>query len=225
MTTDTPPRSLTRTRLSTAAALSAAAALGLHALSATPAWAHDVLLSTSPEDGEVVEESPEEILLEFSGLAPGEDNHQVEILDDDGDEWAHVLTVEDATLSATLEDELPHGSYQVSYEVVFSDGHTGVGDFAFEVDDPEGADVDDAAADEDEEAEATPIAAQEEDSATEAAESDDADPDDQDAEPAVADQDEQGGGLPAWAWALVGGGLVIAVIAGGLVIRKRSQTS
>lgn len=51
------------------AAAAGGAALGLTALTAAPAWAHDELLSSTPEAGEVLTESPEEITLQFTARA------------------------------------------------------------------------------------------------------------------------------------------------------------
>ena len=120
-------------------ALSGAAGLGLTAVLASPAWAHDTLISSSPAAGEVLTESPEEIVLEFSGggLTEGDDiPNDIWVLDSEGENWEseEEAQVEGSTMTTELREELPDGEYTVLYHVVYSDGHDEELSFEFEVD-------------------------------------------------------------------------------------------
>ncbi len=134
-------------------ALSGAAALGLTAGVAAPAWAHDTLISSTPEADEVLTESPEEIVLEFSGsgLTQGEDiPNEILVRDEDGQSWESEdpAEVEGNTMTTDLQEPLPNGEYTVLYHVVYSDGHDEELSFEFEVDDPAAAVSEQADADE-----------------------------------------------------------------------------
>lgn len=124
--------------------LSGAAGLGLTAVLASPAWAHDTLISSSPAAGEVLTESPEEIVLEFSGggLTEGEDiPNDIWVLDSEGENWEseEEAQVEGSTMTTELREELPDGEYTVLYHVVYADGHDEELSFEFEVDAGENA--------------------------------------------------------------------------------------
>ncbi|WP_218221189.1 copper resistance CopC family protein [Nesterenkonia sp. Act20] len=129
--------SLTRVQAARITALSAAAGMGLTlAAVAAPAWAHDSLISSSPEAGEVLETSPEEVVLEFSGdgLTDGESIANVlQISDAEGENWEGETEIEGATMSTELPEELPGGEYTVAYRAVYSDGHAEEQSFDFEV--------------------------------------------------------------------------------------------
>ncbi|MFK5689350.1 copper resistance protein CopC [Ornithinimicrobium sp. LYQ92] len=112
-------------------------ALVLAVLGAAPAQAHDVLVSSSPADGEVLAVPPPEIELTFSGeiqdISP-----QVIIAGADGTQIASPEPVVDGTLvTADVEDDLPDGSYVVTWRVVSADGHPIAGRFSFGVGDDE----------------------------------------------------------------------------------------
>lgn len=103
---------------------------------AAPAWAHDTLIASTPEAGEVLEESPEEILLEFSGSGLTSSDsipNTIWVTDADGEHWEGDTEVEGSTMSTDLEDDLPDGEYEVLYRVVYSDGHSEEQSFGFEV--------------------------------------------------------------------------------------------
>lgn len=126
------------------AALTGAAALTLGGLSIAPAYAHDSLIDSTPAEGEVLEESPEEIVLEFSGagLIVGDTvTNDIWVIGEDDQNWAteQPADVEGSTMSTDLDGELPNGEYEVIYRVVYSDGHDEELSFAFEVDAEEDA--------------------------------------------------------------------------------------
>lgn len=125
-----------RTHIPVLTTLSGAAVLFIGVATAAPAWAHDSLIASTPESGEVLEESPEEIVLEFSGdgLTTGETvPNTIWVTDDDGEHWEGEIEVEGSTMQTDLPETLPAGEYEVLYHVVYSDGHSEEMDFTFEV--------------------------------------------------------------------------------------------
>jgi len=117
-----------------------AAILGIAAVAvlatATPAWAHNYLVSSTPAEGEVLTTLPEhfsvttnEPLLDLSGSGSG---FGMEIIDADGLYYGDgCVTVEGASLFA---DPVigTAGSYTLVYQVVSADGHTVSDSFEFE---------------------------------------------------------------------------------------------
>lgn len=119
------------------AALSAAGLLTL--ATATPAAAHDQLLSATPEAGTAVVETPEQLSLTFSGnLITGEGITNVAtVTDEDGHQWQDGdATVSGPELSAALCEGMPNGEYTVDYRVVYSDGHAEEKSYDFTLEDP-----------------------------------------------------------------------------------------
>lgn len=119
------------------AALSAAALLAL--ATATPAAAHDQLLSATPAAGTAVLEAPAEIGLEFSGnLTTGQGiQNLVTVTDEDGHQWQDgEAQVTGPNLTAALCEGLPNGEYTVDYRVVYSDGHSEEKGYEFTLEDP-----------------------------------------------------------------------------------------
>lgn len=119
------------------AALSAAALLAL--ATATPAAAHDQLLSATPAAGTAVLEAPAKIGLEFSGnLTTGQGiQNLVTVTDEDGHQWQDgEAQVTGPNLTAALCEGLPNGEYTVDYRVVYSDGHSEEKGYEFTLEDP-----------------------------------------------------------------------------------------
>lgn len=211
------------------------AALGLTALTAAPAWAHDELLSATPEAGEVLSESPEEIVLVFTGdgLTVGENiTNEIRVTDTEGESWETETVVEGSSMSTEFDAELPDGEYEVVYRVVYSDGHDEEDSYTFEVDLPQ-----DVAAEEDAEEDldgGDDDAVSPEDDAAgnqddgETADAPDTDAADTDASDADAASQEDPataeGQFPAWAAVLFAlGGLLLVVLAVVLMRRKMTQ--
>ncbi|WP_258933873.1 copper resistance protein CopC [Nesterenkonia pannonica] len=72
-------------------ALSAAGALTLAGLTVVPAHAHDSLIGSNPEAGEVLDAPPSEVVLEFSGdgLTTGDAvTNDIWVLDEEDENWA-----------------------------------------------------------------------------------------------------------------------------------------
>ncbi|MGD9515344.1 copper resistance protein CopC [Mycolicibacterium sp.] len=107
-------------------------------LGAQPASAHAQLLSTTPEDGAVLEQAPAEAVLRF--------NETVLLLDGSirlfpGDESPIVLDahVKDTDVIAPLPADLVDGRYALSYRVVSADGHPVSGAISFTIGEATGA--------------------------------------------------------------------------------------
>ncbi|MDN5599579.1 MAG: copper resistance CopC family protein [Brachybacterium sp.] len=110
-------------RPSSALALCVALLLAAILAMPAPAQAHDTLLSTDPVDGSTLETSPEEVTFTFSSdildVSP-----LVRVSDEAGDEIAEIVpTVEGPTATATLDEPLAAGTYDIQWRVVSSDGH------------------------------------------------------------------------------------------------------
>lgn len=206
-------------------ALSGVAALGLTAGVAAPAWAHDTLISSTPEADEVLTESPEEIVLEFSGsgITQGEDiPNEILVRDEDGQNWEseEPAEVEGNTMTTDLQESLPNGEYTVLYHVVYSDGHDEELSFEFEVDDPAAVESEQADADEAEGLTEEEMAeADTPDMVDPASEEDPAAEEDISAQEGSATEDD----IPAWAPILFAGAGVLVVITVLVLVRQKMK--
>ncbi len=109
-----------RTAVLAAAALTFAA--GIAFAGASPAFAHDELLGSSPEPGQVLDAAPAELSLEFSNDII-EVGTAVEVVDHHGGEVAvGEPVVVGPRVTASLPSDL-EGDYQVRWRAVSSDGH------------------------------------------------------------------------------------------------------
>jgi methionine-rich copper-binding protein CopC len=114
-----------------AAVLAAFAVLGV----AGPAFAHDQLLSTSPQDGATVSSLPAAVTLTFNDTVDdaGSDANQVKVMDasckviNDG-----PLQLQDNVVTQPIAGEST-GPVTVLWRVVSRDGHPVSGDFTFTV--------------------------------------------------------------------------------------------
>ncbi|OJX65513.1 MAG: hypothetical protein BGO95_10650 [Micrococcales bacterium 73-13] len=107
-------------------------------IGAQAASAHAGLLDTTPEDGAVLDQMPQEAVLRFS--------ESVQILEGslrmfpgDGDPLTLDAQVVDTRLSAALPQDLGDGRYALSYRVVSADGHPISGAIIFTIGDATGA--------------------------------------------------------------------------------------
>lgn len=99
---------------------------------AAPATAHDELISSNPGDGEVLDEQPQWLELNFSGNIQ-EIGTEITVERDGTDYSAGSYTVEGTTLTSALPDDLEPGEYTVNWRVVSEDGHPVSGSFAFTI--------------------------------------------------------------------------------------------
>ncbi|WP_226533121.1 copper resistance CopC family protein [Microbacterium paraoxydans] len=109
---------------------------------ATPASAHDQLVSSSPAADEQLAAAPEEITMSFSGellvLDDSLTGAVVMVVDATGKDWVSGdVTVAGRTVTATLEAGMPVAGYQVRWQVVSEDGHPIAGVIPFTVGDAE----------------------------------------------------------------------------------------
>jgi methionine-rich copper-binding protein CopC len=113
-----------------AASLLAALVMLLPALGASPAQAHDVLVSTSPADGATVATTPDEIVLTFNqpALAVGT---QMVVSGPDGQVQQGPPRLLDSTVRQSLAPGSPAGRYTVTWRVTSADGHPVSGTFSF----------------------------------------------------------------------------------------------
>lgn len=107
---------------------------------ATPASAHDQLISSTPAADERLTTAPEDITMTFSGellvLDESLTGAVVLVVDASGEDWvAGDVTVAGRTVTASLAPGLPTGGYQVRWQVVSEDGHPIAGVIPFTVGD------------------------------------------------------------------------------------------
>jgi hypothetical protein len=104
---------------------------------ATPASAHDELLSSNPAVGEQLAAAPSVVSLSFLDevLPMGA---AVIVVDQSGHDWVSAEPVlDEATVTAELEPGMPAAGYEVRWRVVSSDGHPISGVIPFTIGDAE----------------------------------------------------------------------------------------
>ena len=108
---------------------------GLTLAVATPAQAHDELVSSYPEANSTLTSSPAEITLSFSGeLIAGMQSAAVEVIAPDGQNIATDAPSEDGTsITQQLTPNPPDGLFTVRWKVVSSDGHPISGEYTYTV--------------------------------------------------------------------------------------------
>lgn len=112
------------------------AVLGL--LTATPAQAHDQLVSSNPKDGAVVKKQPEFLTMNFSGDIQ-KTGTEIKVMHDGKDVSAGEVTIKGTKLTSALPDDLSAGKYSVVWRVVSQDGHPVSGKWGFTIADGNGA--------------------------------------------------------------------------------------
>lgn len=108
---------------------------GLTLAVATPAQAHDELVSSYPEASSTITGSPAEITLSFSGeLIAGMQSAAVEVIAPDGQNIATDAPSEDGTsITQHLAPNPQAGLFTVRWKVVSSDGHPISGEYTYTV--------------------------------------------------------------------------------------------
>ena len=181
-------------------------------LMAPVALAHDSVIGGSVTEGDVLDEFPEEITLEFSGI-PREGFNNFAVTDQDSGELLFSKEPEinerELTITTPEDQDLSDGNYLLGFQITSSDGHATRGGVSFSV---EGADDAAAAgAAETEEAEETSEAA---------AAGDTADTEETTAPTSVEEATEGMSDTMKWVLAGVGVLAVVAVLAVMLVKRR-----
>ncbi len=123
--------------------------LGIGAIIATlclhpiPVFAHDSVIGGSPADGSVVDSSPAEIVLEFSG-EPKEGFNTIAVTDQAGEVvFRGEPTVEGRNVILEVPDDvtLGPGDYTIGFQITSSDGHSTRGKTTFSVSETGGTPV------------------------------------------------------------------------------------
>ncbi|WP_292728837.1 copper resistance CopC family protein [Microbacterium sp. UBA837] len=127
-----------RARAGAFAASVAAATVAL-SLVAAPAWAHDELVASSPQQDEQLTVAPTSVELTFSAEIM-EMGAAVIVADAQENDWvAGDIQIDFDTLTVPLNEGMPNGAYEIRWRVVSSDGHPISGLIPFTVDDPAAA--------------------------------------------------------------------------------------
>lgn len=104
-------------------------------VSATPAGAHAILVSSTPGDGARLDDAPASVELEFSEPI-SVDLGGLRVLDADGERVDRgAVRAVDRTISVDVADGLPDGAYVATYRIVSADGHPVRGGIVFTVGD------------------------------------------------------------------------------------------
>ncbi len=120
-------------RLLAAALIAMLLWLALALALARPAAAHDELISSTPENGAVLNTQPAEVTLKFSANVM-DIGATTQVLDDEGTDWAAGAPVlSGSQVSIPLREGMPDGGYQLGWRVVSSDGHPIEGTLKFSV--------------------------------------------------------------------------------------------
>lgn len=108
---------------------------------AAPAQAHDQLVQSSPAPEAALDASPTDITLTYSANIM-EFGPMIVLQDAAGQDWATgELVIDGTTVTSTIDEALPDGTYAINWRVVSSDGHPITGTVPFTVGDPAAADA------------------------------------------------------------------------------------
>ena len=105
------------------------ATVGL-AIGASPAWAHNVLSSTSPEDKASVAHTPSSVVLTFDEPAIAMGTKLV-VTGPAGPVQVGAPQLVDNTVTQNLQPGAPAGAYTVEWRIISADGHPISGVFTF----------------------------------------------------------------------------------------------
>ncbi|GAB2979976.1 copper resistance protein CopC [Amycolatopsis acidiphila] len=109
-------------------ALTVAAMIG----TATPALAHNVLISTDPGKGASLETGPAKITLTFDAPVQGGDINQISVVGPDKSQWAEgAVEINSNVITAAVRPLGPAGTYTVGYRILSADGHPVEGEYTF----------------------------------------------------------------------------------------------
>ncbi len=100
------------------------------------AFAHSHIEGSNPEDGGVVTEALQEIVLTFDGSV--EEGSTVEVTTAEGQPIeVEEIAIDENTVTATIANSLSNGEYQVDWDIISADGHPLDGEFSFTMNSPE----------------------------------------------------------------------------------------
>ncbi|HEX4704451.1 MAG TPA: copper resistance CopC family protein [Pseudonocardiaceae bacterium] len=115
-------------RVIVAAVLAGFAVLGI----ATPAFAHDVLVGSSPSKGATMATGPTEIRFDFNAPVRTGPN-MIIVTGPNGTRWERdqAATVDGNSVTTQVAPLGPAGVYTASYRIISADGHPVTGDITF----------------------------------------------------------------------------------------------
>ncbi|MDR3661073.1 MAG: copper resistance protein CopC, partial [Mycobacterium sp.] len=119
---------------SVAALLGVLLALALPTLTAAPAYAHAVLVSSDPIDGAALPAGPDHVTLTFDEpvrMIPG----AVQVISESGSKIDRGARQHSGgtTIELTLPPQLPRGTYTATWRLISADGHEVSGSVSFGV--------------------------------------------------------------------------------------------
>ncbi|MFC3885784.1 copper resistance protein CopC [Bacillus songklensis] len=106
-------------------------------ISTSQAYAHTALESSVPQDGEIIKEPLQEMVLKYATKI--ENGSTFELKNSNNEKVPVNVTVENDLLKGTTEQPLPNDQYTLDWNIVGADGHPIKGSLAFRVDVPEQA--------------------------------------------------------------------------------------
>ncbi|WP_370945932.1 copper resistance protein CopC [Amycolatopsis sp. cg5] len=99
---------------------------------ASPALAHNVLISTDPAKGSSVDAGPAKITLTFDQFVQNADVNQIAVTGPGGGQWAEgQVKVDGSVVSVPLRPLGPAGEYKIGYRILSADGHAVTGESTF----------------------------------------------------------------------------------------------
>lgn len=116
-------------RLAVVVGVACLALLGL----ATPAFAHNALVSSSPAKDATVQDSPSTVTLTFDQpVQKGAELNTIAVTGPDDTGWkTGPVSVQSTEITASLDELGPAGTYHIAYRIVSADGHPVSGDVSF----------------------------------------------------------------------------------------------
>lgn len=101
---------------------------------ATPALAHNVLVSSDPTEGAQLDVGPQQITLTFDQYVQAGDSNQLAVTGPDGGRWTDgAIDVKGSVVTAPVRPLGPAGQYTVGYRILSADGHPVSGEIRFSV--------------------------------------------------------------------------------------------
>jgi len=109
-----------------------AAALVAMVVTATPAMAHNVLVSSDPAKDAALETGPSKVTLTFDAPVQGGDVNQVSVLGPGDTQWAEgEIEISSNVVSVPVRPLGPAGQYRIGYRILSADGHPVTGEIPF----------------------------------------------------------------------------------------------
>ncbi|MFE6609818.1 copper resistance protein CopC [Amycolatopsis sp. NPDC057786] len=99
---------------------------------ATPALAHNVLISSDPAKGASIAAGPAKITLTFDQYVQNANVNQIAVIGPGGGQWAEgQVEVRDSVVTVPLRPLGPAGEYKIGYRILSADGHAVTGEVPF----------------------------------------------------------------------------------------------